>query len=197
MTDRDTIDVYNKRAADYVAMTDDHNSADPRLVAFVAACPAGATVLDLGCGPGSSAAVMAQAGLKVDAVDASSEMIALASQHPGVSARQATFDDIDEVAVYDGIWANFSLLHAPRADLSRYLAAIHRALKPNGAFMIAMKLGEGEARDDIGRFYTYYSEAELDSCLTSVGFTLIDRAHGSGLGLDGSISDWISISAHA
>lgn len=197
MTDRDTIDVYNTRAADYVAMSDDHNSADPRLMAFVAACPTRATVLDLGCGPGASAAVMAQAGLKVDAVDASSEMVALAGKHPGVSTREATFDDIDEQAVYDGIWANFSLLHAPRADFRRYLAALHRALKPGGAFMIAMKLGKGEARDDIGRFYTYYSEAELDTCLTSAGFTLIDRAHGSGPGLDGSISDWISISAHA
>lgn len=197
MTDHDTIEVYNKRSADYEAMTDDHNTTDPRLTAFIAACPAGGTVLDLGCGPGASAAVMAQAGLKVDAMDASSEMVTLAARHPGVSAREATFDDINGRALYDGIWANFSLLHAPRADFPRYLTALHGALKPNGAFLIGMKLGDGEARDSIGRFYTYYSEAELDSCLTSAGFTFIDRSHGSGPGLDGSTSDWISILTHA
>lgn len=197
MTDENTIDVYNARAAEYADMTDDHNGDDPRLVAFITACPAGGKVLDLGCGPGASAAVMAQAGLDVDAVDASSEMVALAGKHPGVAARVASFDDLTERAVYDGIWANFSLLHAPRADFPRYLAAIHAALTPKGAFMIGMKLGDGEVRDGIGRFYTYYGEDELVAHLTKVGFTVIDRTYGSGPGLDGSLSDWISISAHA
>ncbi|CAN0580948.1 unnamed protein product, partial [Ectocarpus sp. 12 AP-2014] len=177
VTDRDTIDVYDARAAEYADMTDYHNGDDPRLMHFITACPAGGTVLDLGCGPGASALVMAKAGLVVEATDASAEMVALAEQHAGVTARQGTFDDLTEEAAYDGIWANFSLLHAPRADFPRYLAAIHRALKPRGAFMIGMKLGNGEARDGIGRFYTYYSEEELDTQLTSTGFTLIDRAH--------------------
>lgn len=197
MTDRDTINVYNARAADYVAMTDDYNAADPRLLAFIAAVPKGSLVLDLGCGPGRSAAVMAQAGLAVDAMDASDEMVALAGRHPGVSARTATFDDLTADAVFAGVWANFSLLHAPRADFPRYLSAIHRALTPGGVLMIGMKLGEGEARDKIGRFYTYYTEPDLSRHLAEAGFTLIDSTRGSGSGLDGTLSDWISIAAHA
>lgn len=197
MSDSETIRVYDRRADDYAAKSGDWNAADPQLAAFIAACPAGGRVLDLGCGPGDSAAVMAGKGLIVEAIDASAEMVARAAAHPGVNARQATFDDLDGTAVYDGIWANFSLLHAARADLPRHLAAIHRALTPGGAFFIALKLGRGEARDAIGRFYTYYSEDELDDLLAAAGFTVTGKRFGSGPGLDGTMSDWIAVAAHA
>ena len=196
MSDRETISVYDSQAADYAAMTDDHNRADPRLEAFIAACPAGGLVLDLGCGPGTSAAAMARAGLVVEATDASAEMVRMAARHPGVSARQAVFSDIDAVGRYDGIWANFSLLHAPRADFPAHLSALHRALKPGGRFMIGLKLGTGEGRDRLGRYYTYYTESELDDYLRQAGFTPVERKLGRGTGLDGSESDWISVAAH-
>jgi len=197
MSDADTIGVYDARAAEYADMTDDHNASDRKLIAFIAACPPGGRVLDLGCGPGASAAVMAQQGLVVDAIDASGEMVALAATHPGVTARQATFDEIAGQGVYDGVWASFSLLHAPRADFPRHLAACHLALKPGGAFVIGMKLGSSMARDGIGRQYTYYTSDELDQYLADAGFTILDREFGSGAGLDGSMSDYVSVTAHA
>ncbi|MFV0514052.1 MAG: class I SAM-dependent methyltransferase [Jhaorihella sp.] len=195
MPDSETIRVYDRRAGAYAEMNGEHNAADPRLRAFITACPKGGRVLDPGCGPGASAAAMARAGLRVEATDASAEMAARAARHGGVDARQATFDDIRAEALYDGIWANFSLLHAPRTEFQRHLAALYRALKPGGVLMIAMKLGVGEARDKIGRFYCYYSAEELESHLARAGFTVTDRTFGSGPGLDGSVSDWVSVSA--
>ncbi|MEX0318495.1 MAG: trans-aconitate 2-methyltransferase [Ruegeria sp.] len=197
MSDDTTIRVYDERAAEYANLTDDQNADDPHLSAFLAAVPAGGRVLDLGCGPGTSAAVMAQAGLVVEATDASAEMVALADRHPGVTARQAVFDDIAGEQIYDGIWANFSLLHAPRTDFPRHLAALHAALKPGGAFFIGMKLGSGEGPDRLGRYYTYYSEDELRIHLTEAGFSITGQRHGSGPGLDGTVSDWIAVAAHA
>ncbi|MDA7966011.1 class I SAM-dependent methyltransferase [Ruegeria sp.] len=197
MSDRDTISVYNEQAVRYSEMTDDDNFGDPQLSRFIDAIPEGGKVLDLGCGPGASATVMAQAGLQVDATDASVEMVRLASAHEGVHARQAEFSDLDAVAMYDGIWANFSLLHAKRADFPTHLTAIHRALKPGGVFYIAMKLGQGEGPDRLGRYYSYYSEDELKTYLQEAGFTVTDRRLGSGTGLDGSVSDWIGLASHA
>lgn len=197
MSDPETIRVYDKRAGDYAAMTDDYNAADPELEAFVAALPQGAQVLDLGCGPGTSAAAMARAGLQVTATDASAEMVALAARHPGVNARLATFDDLTEEAEYDGIWANFSLLHAPRHAFPGHLDAIRRALKPGGLFHIALKLGTGEARDAIGRFYSYYTGEELETLMQDAGFEIVHRSHGSGPGLDGTMSDWVAVRARA
>lgn len=196
MSDSETIDVYNRRAAEYAGLTDRDNRADPQLLAFLARLPKGGRVLDLGCGPGASAATLAGAGMRVDPTDASVEMVALAARNPGVTARQASFDDITGDQVYDGIWANFSLLHAPRDRMPDHLAALHRALKPGGVFHIGMKLGEGSQRDSIGRLYTYYTEAELAGLLSDAGFTVTDRAHGRDLGLDGVYADWICLSAH-
>jgi SAM-dependent methyltransferase len=192
VTDPETIRVYDQQAEEYAQMTDSHNSDDPRLRDLIEACPQGGRVLDLGCGPGASAAALAKAGLLVDATDASQEMVQMAAQHVGVTAWQAPFDDIDASDTYDGIWANFSLLHAPRSDMPRHLAALHKALKPGGVFFIGLKLGAGEARDKIGRLYTYYSQEELDKLLQDAGFTIRNHRFGSGAGLDGSVSDWIS-----
>lgn len=140
MTDPETIRIYDSRAADYAALTDGHTAGSPVLRDFIAACPPGGRVLDLGCGPGTAAGLMAAAGLQVDALDASAEMVALARAHPGVSARQATFDEVTGTALYDGIWASFSLLHAPRSDMPRHLAALKEALTPGGLFHIGLKL---------------------------------------------------------
>lgn len=196
MSDAETLRVYDNNAADYAEKNQDYLSNDPRLLEFITACPHGGRVLDLGCGPGTSAAVMAKAGLKPDASDASAEMVALAQNHSGVSARQATFDDISGEAIYEGIWANFSLLHAPRTAMPRHLAAIKRALKPGGVFYIGLKLGKGEARDALGRLYTYYEEDELKDLLKTAGFTVQDCTFGETEGLDGVMARWISVASH-
>lgn len=95
MSDRHTLDIYDARAADYAQFLGADPATTPSLTAFVAALPPGARVLDLGCGPGTWAAAMAQARCKVEATDASQGMVELAAAQPGVTAWQATFDDLD------------------------------------------------------------------------------------------------------
>lgn len=194
--DAKTIAVYDTRAADYSRLTKDLDGYD-LLAAFCKAMPAGAQVLDLGCGPGLYAAYMAEQGCFVDAVDASVEMVKLAGQYPNVTARQASFDDIAGENIYDGIWASFSLLHAPRSEFPKHLAALHKACKPDGLFRIGMKLGTDAVRDKIDRMYTYYQEDELLDHLTTTGFKIDQRKYGNGPGLSGEPSDWIVVSAHA
>ncbi|WP_281955429.1 class I SAM-dependent methyltransferase [Pseudophaeobacter arcticus] len=196
MSDAETLGIYDDKAADYAAQNREHLLQDPRLHSFIAACPRGGRVLDLGCGPGTSAAVMVAEGLRADAMDASTEMVALANALEGVTAWQATFDEISADKVYDGIWANFSLLHAPRAAFTKHLAALKHSLKPGGVFYIALKLGKGEARDALGRLYTYYEEDELKDLLTTTGFTVVNCAFGQGKGLDGQMARWISVACH-
>ena len=62
---------------------------------------------------------------------------------------------------------------------------------------VRVLLGPAEAPDEIGRFYVYYSENELVEALKSAGFAIHYRDYGSAKSLDGSISDWIVITAHA
>ncbi|MEM9851267.1 MAG: class I SAM-dependent methyltransferase [Pseudomonadota bacterium] len=194
MSDRETLDVYDKRAAEYAQ---NYGGGGPgrHLLAFMDQVEPGARVLDLGCGPGASAAHLARAGFRVDAWDASAAMADHASAHEGVTARHAGFDDLTARGFYGGIWANFSLLHAPRADMDRHLTAIARALTPRGVFHIGMKTGEGAQRDGIGRFYTYYREEDLVARLTRAGFSILDRSEGAEKGMAGTIDPWVVILA--
>lgn len=194
MSDPETVAVYDRQAADYARMTESE-ARDRQLLAFIADIPAGGRVLDLGCGPGIAAREMSAAGLAVDATDASEEMVALAASMPGVSAWHATFDDIAGTGIYDGIWANFSLLHAPRAAMPGHLAALAKALKPNGRFHIGVKTGEGEQRDALGRLYTYYTDAELSGLLEDAGLHVFERRTGTSRGLDGTMAPWLVLEA--
>lgn len=195
MNDRRTFDVYAERAQEYADTTAPGIPDDPMLADFIAGLPPGARVLDLGCGPGGFAKVMADAGLDVVAMDPVPEMVALATAAKGVTARLGSFDDLDEIDAYDGIWANFSLLHAPRTDMPRHLAAVHAALRKGGKLHLAVKTGKGEKRDSLGRLYTYYEPAELTSLLRQAGFVVRKTTKGRDKGLDGTMADWIAVAA--
>ena len=196
MADKETLRVYDAKAADYAKLIDSDTKENPYLERFIARLPTGGRVLDLGCGPGLAATRMANAGLQVDAMDGSAEMVAMAAQHDGVTAWQATFDQITGTDIYDGIWANFCLLHASKEAMPHHLAAMVTALKPDGAFHIGMKLGSGSQRDAIGRLYSYYSEPELITLLGAAGLTAGETDHGRTVGLDGTEADWIVVAAH-
>ena len=189
MNDRETLDVYDERAVEY-GTNFGSKAPSEDLKSFMALLPIGAKVLDLGCGPGHSSKHLKAAGFEPDPTDGSAEMVRLA-QEAGLPARQETFDAISGEDIYDGVWANFSLLHAPRKAMPSHLAAIAKALKLGGVFHIGMKLGEDAARDGIGRFYTYYSEDELVGLLSEHGFEVINSRKGEERGLAGTLDPFI------
>ena len=196
MTDKKTLKVYGSKAQEYIDMvaTDKPNR---HLRAFIAALPKGGHALDIGCGPGNSAAAMQAAGLTVTAIDPSPEMSTLGSKQFGVDIVQGSYEDITETAHYDGIWSSFSMLHVLRTDVPRHLTSIKCALKPNGKFVIGVKIGTGEKRDSIGRRYTYFTREELDKLLLDAGLTPTDHFEGSEVGLAGTIDPFIIVTAHA
>jgi arsenite methyltransferase len=99
-------------------------------------------VLDIGCGTGSLALILAASAAHVHGLDLSSEMIRIANgkaaaQDVGnVSFHVGPFDDTFTAFApgsLDGICA-YSLLHLV-ADRPAVLARIHRLLKPGGFFV--------------------------------------------------------------
>lgn len=194
MPDPKTIAAYNEWAEDYHGRFD-RREPDEQLTAFITGLPVGGRVLDLGCGVGRSSILMIEAGLTVDALDASPAFVEMARKQFGVKVTLGTFDHVAAVDTYDGIFANFSLLHEPKAALPGHLDRIHRALVPDGLFHIGLKTGEGEGRDTLGRFYAYYSDAEITAVLEDAGFAVTNRWFGSGEGLDGTLANWIVLHA--
>lgn len=194
--DATTIDIYNSKADEYIHLSKDVDQ-DIRLENFTNTLPAKAHVLDYGCGPGTSAAYFANKGMVTHAFDASQEMVKLASRHPLVKVWQAGFHEFNKIDTYDGVWASFSLLYAPRSDMEGLLIAIYKSLKEGGKFCLSLKLGKGEARDALRRLYTYYQQEELEALLSVASFTWENYLTGSSKGLDGSTAKWILVFAHA
>ena len=194
MTDKETLSAYAAKAEDY-AKRFTTAKPDLHLAAFMLAVPKGGRVLDLGCGMGRSTAFMREAGLDADALDASPEMAEIARTENNIDVTIGGFETLTAEAHYDGIYANFSLLHAPKSEMPEHLARISRALVPGGFFHLGLKTGTGEKRDGLGRFYAYYTDAEITGLLADAGFVVIERSFGAEAGLDGTVAPWIILLA--
>ena len=194
MADKQTVTVYNQNIATYKKMVDKLPDIKP-LNVFIDALQADAYVLDWGSGPGYLAAEMRARGLRPLCVDASREMVDAARNDYQLDARQAEFSHLNENQMYDGIWANFSLLHVERAAFFSHISAAATALVPSGVFYVSVKLGKGEERDDLGRFYSYFGQDELEEILEKSGFEIVDIFTGKSKGMAGKLEKWMGILA--
>jgi SAM-dependent methyltransferase len=161
-----TLQFYRDNAQSYA---DWAKAPSARLVNFMKMLPAGADVLELGCGAGNHSAVMLDAGFNVRSTDGSPEMAEVASHRLGRPVETMLFDQLDAREAYDGVWASACLLHAPRDELPEILSRIHRALKPSGVFYASFKAGDHDGRDSLGRYYNYASQERLEAAYTQAG----------------------------
>lgn len=198
MADPATLAVYARAARDYAQGTplapEPDYSSD--IAAFLAPLPPRARLLDLGCGPGVWAAHFAQMGHRVTACDPCPEMAALARARTGLAVTERGADDLPTEAAFDGIWANFSLLHLTRNALPGALRRIHRALRPKGMLHLGMKLGHDAGRDALGRYFTYYNEAELTDLTHAAGFTVTRTRRGNRHDFQGAPDTFVIVTAH-
>ena len=164
--DHATLQFYRDNAQSYA---DWAKAPSARLVRFMDLLPARAEVLELGCGAGNHSAAMLAAGFAVHATDGSPEMAEVASRRLGHPVQTLLFHELDEEDAYDGVWASACLLHVPRGDLAAILGRIHRALKPEGLFYASFKVGEGDGRDNLGRYYNYPSPEWLEATYAAAG----------------------------
>jgi SAM-dependent methyltransferase len=165
--DEETLQFYRGNAEAYAKRT--FTSRQARLMAFLAQLPAGASILELGCGAGGDTAEMLARGFDVRPTDGSPEMADIASKHLGRTVKTLLFHELDEVEAYDGVWANACLLHVPRAGLADVLAPIWRALKAGGVFYASYKAGDGDGRDTLNRYYNYPSQDWLRATYAAAG----------------------------
>ncbi|MFD3265553.1 class I SAM-dependent methyltransferase [Phenylobacterium ferrooxidans] len=165
--DPETLAFYDRDAAAYAGRR--LPKVSQRLTDFLAALPAGAHVLDLGCGGGQDSEVMLAEGFEVTPLDGSRGLAEIASARLGRPVRVQLFEDIEDEAAFDAIWANATLLHVPTPGLPQVLARVRRALKPGGIFHASYKAGEGGGRDTLGRYFNFPSEADLRAAYGQAG----------------------------
>ncbi|MDP1598696.1 bifunctional 2-polyprenyl-6-hydroxyphenol methylase/3-demethylubiquinol 3-O-methyltransferase UbiG [Phenylobacterium sp.] len=191
--DADTLAFYDREAGVYAART---RGEPVRLRAFLEQLRPRAAILELGCGGGQDAELMSAAGFEVTATDGSAGLAAEAEARLGRPVRVMRFEELEDVAAYDAVWANACLLHVPEDGLADVLARIHRALKPGGRFYAGFKSGDGGDRDSLGRYYNFPSEERLRAAYAAAGaWEPLDVTTGQGGGFDGVQRTWLHVLA--
>ncbi len=151
--------------------------------------PAGATVMDFGCGPAWAANRFREMGFDAHGFDGSAGLAAEAKQLYGIDVTVGPFEAFDAVDAYHGIWASFCLQHDSRDAMPGHLGRLHTALKDGGALYVGLMSGEGDERDGHDRLYTYFTEAEMRRLMGDAGFD-VERVEGkTGKRYDGSAVD--------
>ena len=155
------------------------------------------TVLELGCGTGTTALRLAPHFLRILATDVSGEMIAIARERASAQASEnvefttATSDSVPAPSsAFDAVLA-FNLLHLI-TDRTSFFKDIHRLLKPGGLFvsktpclsemnpLIRLAVPVMRLAGMAPNAVAFFSATELERELTRAGFTIIERGrHGS------------------
>ena len=128
-------------------------------------------ILDLGCGSGRDTKYFVDLGYKVDAIDASKEMVRLASIKSGLEVKHMSFELFSPDLQYDGIWACASLLHVEPKALKSMFVHISHWLNVSGVLYASFKYGEGVRVKD-GRTFTDMDEHQLKVLLSAADLVL-------------------------
>ncbi|WP_062567777.1 class I SAM-dependent methyltransferase [Pseudoalteromonas arabiensis] len=158
-----TIDYYNQNAQAFVDATLDVDLTE-LYDEFLPLIPKNGTLLDAGCGSGRDAFIFKERGFNVDAFDISPEIAKLASEYLNQKVAVSSFQALDDVDKYDGIWCCASLIHVAKKDLTEAFNNLARALKPQGIVYVSFKYGDGE-REHNGREFTDLNEQTLESII--------------------------------
>jgi 2-polyprenyl-3-methyl-5-hydroxy-6-metoxy-1,4-benzoquinol methylase len=112
------------------------------VTARASAVPRDLTILDFGCGVGRLMEPLANEGYQVDGVDISARMLEYAQANPALSRSRffrSNGDDLGDApaGAYDLVYSYLCMQHiCSRSVRNELLAAMRRALKPNGMVLV-------------------------------------------------------------
>src|SRR6185295_17773999 len=108
-------------------------------------------------------------------LDGCSAFVKMARAHSGCEVLEQSFFELELPArTFDGVFANASLFHVPRATLPRVLGELHDSLVPGGALFCSNPRAMGGEREGWQgeRYGTYLTLESWSELFTAAGFTL-------------------------
>lgn len=185
-----TVQSYEGSARQYDTLVDARRPPhiEDALRRLVQCLPLGGSVLEIGSGPGRDADLVESLGAVVRRTDATQAFLDLMAER----GKEADLLNVvtDELGgPYDGVLAMAVLIHVDRGQVDTVLRKIHAALKPGGAFLVAMRKGEGETS---GNYHTvYWTRDGFAARLAAAGLSVAWDAES--LGPDGG--EWVTFLA--
>jgi SAM-dependent methyltransferase len=169
---------------------------------FASLLPEGARVLDAGCGSGQKAKFFQDRGAHVLGIDFSGKLLEIARQtSPASDFRLLDLRDVHTLSEeFEGVFAQASLLHIPKAETFSVIEGMVSRLVPGGLLYIAVKAQRpGHAEEEIvtekdygydsQRFFSYYTPDEMRGYVERLGLSVIHADVTS------STTDWMQIIA--
>ncbi len=172
---------YDQVAEAYLAWSGARPSG-PRLRALElaeAAIPAGADVLELGCGAGLPMTARLAEGRRLVGVDISEGQLALARRNvPTATFIQADMTTLERTpASLDAVVAFYALTHVPRTELPQLLARIRSWLRPGGVFVASFGVEDdpGTVEEDwlgVPMYFSHFSARVNRRLVAEAGFEI-------------------------
>ena len=161
-----TIDYYNLNAENFIESTQnvDMHQAQDR---FLQLLDENASILDFGCGSGRDTRYFLDKGYRVTATDGSAELCRWASDFTGIEVKEMLFGELDEIDIYDGIWACSSILHLPKNELLLVIRKMCDALKSTGVIYTSFKYSDFEGVRN-GRYFTDFTDDSFKEFIAEI-----------------------------
>lgn len=167
-----TLAHYDGRAEDFRDGTRDHDVTQniAALLRHIHGDPP-FTILDFGCGPGRDLKAFTAMGHVAIGLDGSSRFVEMARVETSCEVWHQDFLALDLPAErFDGIFANASLFHVPRAEAPRVLRQLQATLKPGGVLFCSNPRGSNEEGWNRGRYGAYHDLESWRQLLSDAGF---------------------------
>jgi SAM-dependent methyltransferase len=187
---RRTVQSYEGFAREYDKLCSEHLPPDVEdaLRRLLQCVPLGASVLEIGSGPGREADFAESLGVVVRRTDAAQAFIDVQAER-GKQCELLNIVTDDLAGPYDAVLALCVLIHVDREQIDPVLRKIHRALRAGGAFLVSMRTGEGETS---GNYHTvYWTRDRFAARLVAAGLAV----HWDMESVDIDNDEWITFLA--
>ncbi len=167
-------DYYEKHCAAYFKRTMPIDPT-PFLKPFADRLPAGATVLDVGCGSGRDMLWLKNRGFSLTGLDRSPGLAGLARAHTGCPVLVGDFRTFDfSSQACDALLLCGSLVHLPPDKFPAVLDHTLNALNTPGWVFLSLKAGQGQTADPAGRIFYHWQPEILEKILEKCGLRILD-----------------------
>jgi len=147
----------------------------PFLKPFADRLPAGATILDVGCGSGRDMLWLKNRGFAVTGFERSPGLAGLAEERSGCPVIKGDFTAFDfSRLAFDALLLCGSLVHLSPEQLPVVLGKILKSLNTTGCAYLSLKAGRGQRRDQWGRTFHLWQALALEEIVEKSGLKVLD-----------------------
>lgn len=176
-----TIETYNLHVSSYENKFMDFASYAKRIKIFCDSLEPGASILDVGCGPGNVEKLLVESGKEFEilGIDLSNEMINHARANIVSPRVKFVVGDIRDMGLegkrYDAVIASFCLPHLTNEEAENLIEDMSRGLREGGLFYLSCMEGSKSGFETTSFssndciFFNYYTEEFIQRVLCKNG----------------------------